>query len=155
MRTNHQTCPRSIRRCVRVTSCATAAVASVVACLSPAIAQASARPRIVATPAAVAANEATTLKGTGFPASTRIKLQECAKKSWILPEDPCSQKATVKTDASGNFTTTFTVKSCSTTTPAAGEAGGRTKAQKCYVGELETGEDSGALVAAVKLTVRS
>lgn len=141
------------RSTARLAACVlVGALAALLASAAPTLAKASARPRIIAMPSVLAGNEATMLKGTGFPASTRIKLEECAKKSWILPEYPCvSKAATVKTDASGGFTTTFTVKQCSTATRV--EADGRARAQKCYVGELETGEDSGTLVAAVRLTV--
>jgi hypothetical protein len=107
-------------------------------------------PHIMAKPHKVMVNTTTLLKGKGFPANTTIQLRECGRTFWLAPEEPClSGNATsVTTDARGRFQTSFEVGLC----PEGEQIGHRTE-RLCYVGELETGEDTGRLVGAGKLQV--
>ena len=124
-----------------------ARVAALCTVALPTIAAAKTGPRITAKPSVVEVNEATTLTGTGFPADEKIVLKECEAKGWIAPRYPCASKSmTIKTDATGAFTATFAVSSCSGVKKPK-------HVHKCYIGEYEMGEDGGALIGAAKLTV--
>jgi hypothetical protein len=120
--------------------------AGLAAFTSAAVAGAEAGPHIAAKPSVVEVNQATTLTGTGFAADERVMLKECARTGWLAPQYPCdSRTVTVKTDATGGFTVTFEVKSCSGVRDPE-------HVHKCYVGNCEMGEDGGALIGAAKLT---
>ncbi len=126
-----------------------AGVVAVFGSVVPQLAQAhkKANPRITATPSVLAANETTTLEGTGFPADETIALRECAQKVEPPFKYPCnSPELMVETNTSGGFTATFVVTQCH------GEKK-LTRPQKCYVGDYRHGFDSGGLWGAVKLTV--
>lgn len=89
------------------------------------------------------------LTGSGFDPATTYTVKECGDLSWAVPLDPCAltNPTTVTTDASGGFTTPFTVAICplpSTISIAA----------SCYVGvALPSGVDTIGLVGAAKIEV--
>lgn len=129
---------------------ALAAAALVTAAVAQAPAQAEAtQPKISARPSTLMVNATTTLKGSGFPANTVIQLRECGRTFWLAPAYPCTaNEASVTTDRSGRFRTTFKVGLC-----PEGEPGKMPSERICYVGELLTGEDTGSLVGAAMITV--
>lgn len=126
-----------------------AAAASALAAAAPA-AQAQARqPKIKARPSTLMVNATTTLKGSGFPANTVIQLRDCGRTFWLAPDYPCTEnEAAVTTDRRGRFHTTFQVGLC-----PEGEPGKMPTERICYIGELVTGEDTGSLVGAARITV--
>lgn len=129
-----------------------AGVAALCGLALPQFAQArKAKPHITATPSVLAANEFTTLEGTGFPADETIVLRECATRDAQLgkgrwPCNPTEPQMTVETDAAGGFTATFEVAGCQ------GE-GKAARPQKCLVGEYKGFFDGFELLGAVKLRV--
>ncbi|HXB16329.1 MAG TPA: hypothetical protein VNV44_11375 [Solirubrobacteraceae bacterium] len=127
-----------------------AASAAGLLAIAPASAQAMASGKVMANPRDVMVNTTTTLKGKGFPANTTIKLRECGKKSWLDPAYPCLEEngKSVVTNAKGRFETTFEVRYC----PEA-ERAKRPTTVVCYIGSLETGEDTGELAGAARLLV--
>ncbi len=124
--------------------------AMTMAALGGGVAQASeGAPKINARPHSVMVNSNTTLKGRGFPANATLQLQECGFTSWLAPNDPClPDTVTVATDSRGRFQTSFKVGLCPEGKPT------KEPTQRvCYVGELQTGEDTGSLVGAARLIV--
>ncbi len=106
-------------------------------------------PKIVARPRTLMVNTTATLKGSGFPASTVIELGECGRTFWLAPQNPCiAEEQAVATDRHGRFRATFEVGLC-----PEGEPGKMPTERTCYVGELVSGEDTGSLVGAAKITV--
>ncbi len=134
---------------------AVTALATGAATVTSAAAQTSATPaapHIVARPDSVMVNGTTTLTGTGFPAKSKVLLQECGEASWIAPKNPCisTNEVTVTTGAGGGFTTPFKVQLCPRTLPPTPPVTEET----CYIGELRpTGIDTLALLGAAKITV--
>lgn len=128
---------------------AAGAVAAMVPAMSvPAQAQAK-TPKIDARPRSVMVNATARLKGSGFPASTVVELTECGHTFWLAPSDPCiGREQAVTTDRRGRFRATFQVGLC-----PEGEPGRMPTERSCYVGELVSGEDTGSLVGAAKITV--
>ncbi len=134
------------RKLVVCTALAASAVA--IAPALPAQAQA-AQPKITARPRTLMVNATTMLRGSGFPANTVIELRECGRTFWLAPNDPCiSDEQTVTTDRRGRLSTTYQVGLC-----PEGAAGNMPTERTCYIGELVTGEDTGSLVGAAKITV--
>lgn len=130
------------------TSHAAVTAASALVAVAPAQALAK-QPKITARPRTLMVNDTTTLKGSGFPANTVIQLRECGRTFWLAPDYPCTaNEAAVTTDRSGRFRTTFQAGLC-----PEGEPGKMPTERICYVGELVTGEDTGSLVGAAKITV--
>ena len=88
-------------------------------------------PHIVAKPDNVMVNNKTTLTGTGFPAKTRLTIEECPARNWIVPQKPCvtNNKISVLTDGHGRFVRQFRVELC------AGRRGPEPTSQICYVGD--------------------
>ncbi len=116
-----------------------------------ALAQASrGTPKISARPHQVMLGARTTLKGRGFPAKTTLQIRECGFTFWLAPKDPCVEGngVTVTTNAKGKFETRFQVGLC-----PEGESTKRPTQRICYVGAIETGEDTGSLVGAARLVV--
>jgi hypothetical protein len=94
-------------------------------------------------------NATTTLKGAGFPANSVIELAECGRTFWLAPSYPCLEhEQAVTTDRHGRFRATFTAGLC-----PEGEPGKMPTERTCYIGELVSGEDTGSLVGAAKITV--
>lgn len=130
--------------------CAALAASALVTAAAAASVQAQTRqPKISARPSTLMVNATTTLKGSGFPANTVIQLRECGRTFWLAPAYPCTaNEASVTTDRSGRFRTTFEVGLC-----PEGEPGKMPNERICYVGQLLTGEDTGSLVGAARITV--
>ena len=63
----------------------------------------------MARPDSVMVNATTTLTGVGFPAKSKVHLEECGAALWVVPRDPCvtTNAITVTTNALGGFTTPF------------------------------------------------
>jgi hypothetical protein len=111
-------------------------------------------PTVVASPADVMVDTATTLTGTGFPANATVTIKECSQTTWIVPEDPCatSNVVTVATNPGGGFQTTMTATYCPGTSPST--VATPSLAQRCYVGEpVPQGIDTIALVGAAEIVV--
>jgi hypothetical protein len=117
---------------------------------APASAHAMAAGRVMAHPHQVMVNTTTTLKGKGFKANTMIQLRECGKKSWLAPAFPCLEgnAESVMTNSKGRFETTFEVGFC----PEA-ERAMKPTTVICYIGSLETGEDTCKLAGAARVLV--
>lgn len=126
-----------------------ATAASALAAAAP-LAQAQAKqPKIKARPSTLMVNTTTTLTGSGFPANTVIQLRECGRTFWLAPDYPCTEnKEAVTTDRRGRFHTTFQAGLC-----PEGEPGKMPTERICYIGELVTGEDTGSLIGAARITV--
>ncbi|MGO9320263.1 MAG: hypothetical protein ACLQBY_05620 [Solirubrobacteraceae bacterium] len=129
--------------------CAALAASAVAAApVLPAQAQAK-QPKITARPRTVMVDATTTLRGSGFPANTVIELRECGRTFWLAPHYPCiANEEAVATDGRGRFRATFQAGLC-----PEGEPGKMPTERTCYIGELVTGEDTGSLVGAAKITV--
>jgi hypothetical protein len=127
-----------------------AAVAAAALVVAAPLAQAQAKqPKITARPRTLMVNATATLKGSGFPANTVIQLRECGRTFWLAPDYPCTaNEEAVTTDRGGRFRTTFQAGLC-----PEGEPGKMPTERVCYIGELVTGEDTGSLVGAAKITV--
>ena len=71
-------------------------------------------PRIVARPSALMVNRYTVLTGTGFKPRTRLTIEECSRKSWIVPMRVCNHRNAllVRTSAGGRFRARFKVLLC-------------------------------------------
>jgi len=109
-------------------------------------------PHIAVRPRSVMVNTRATLTGSGFPANSSIRLQECGAAAWIDPQNPCdsANEITVTTGAKGAFTTTFAVQLCPRELPPKPPV----TRERCYIGEPQsTGEDTAGLLGAAKLTV--
>jgi hypothetical protein len=124
---------------------------SVVAAPSP-IAQASTttKPTITARPSHVMVSSATALTGTGFPSKSLLRLRECGRRFWLVPEEPCntSNAITVETNRYGRFKATFHVELC-----PEGSVGKVPTERTCYIGRLQFGEDTGELQPAARIIV--
>jgi hypothetical protein len=107
-------------------------------------------PSIKARPDNLMVGASTTLKGRGFPADSTVQLRECGRTFWIDPQDPCNTAngLSVQTDGKGRFKVRMRAEVC-----PEGESGSIITERFCYVGEPEAGEDTEALVGAVKITV--
>jgi hypothetical protein len=122
------------------------------AAVAAAPAQISSTPHIRARPNNVMVNGTTMLTGTGFPPSSTVRVEECGRTGWIVPEEPCesSNAVTVMSNSSGRFSTPFTVQLCPRELPPKPPVTRET----CYVGEPRlTGEDTIGLAGAAKITV--
>jgi hypothetical protein len=88
-------------------------------------------PHIVAKPNNLMINTKTTLTGTGFPANTRLTIEECPETLWIVPQNPCNNtnKISVLTDGHGRFVRQFRAELCG------GKRGPFPTSQICYIGE--------------------
>ncbi|MGD1057099.1 MAG: hypothetical protein ABR992_06755 [Solirubrobacteraceae bacterium] len=125
---------------------AVAAVAVAIPAQSQALAKS---PKSIARPRSVMVDATTTLRGSGFPAKTVIKLAECGRTFWLVPSFPCLEREqAVTTNRHGRFRTTFTVGLC-----PEGEPGKMPTERTCYIGEPVAAEDTESLVGAVKITV--
>jgi hypothetical protein len=111
---------------------------------------ASEAPHITAKPSNLMVNTKTTLTGTGFPSKAKLTIQECAKRNWVVPQNPCvnRNKITVTTDSHGRFVHQFKVILCG------GKHGPTPTSQICYVGALHPeGVDTITLLGAAKVVV--
>ena len=107
-------------------------------------------PHIVATPNNVMVNTKTTLTGTGFPAKTKLVIEECSRTGWVVTQNPCvkTNKIAVLTDAHGRFKAQFLVVLCG------GARGPEPTSQICYIGNPHpAGVDTIALRGAAKVIV--
>jgi len=107
-------------------------------------------PHIVAKPNNLMVNTKTTLTGTGFPANTKLTIEECSTNFWIVPKNPClnTNKITVRTDGHGHFVRQFRVTVCG------GKHGPEPTSQICYIGDPHPeGIDTIRLLGAAKITV--
>ena len=97
-------------------------------------------------------NTTTNLTGTGFPANRTLKVQECSRTNWIVPQQPCatSNVVTVTTNSAGGFKTKMTAVVC----PKVPNLAVLGFSETCYVGVPHPqGIDRVVLVGAAKLTV--
>ena len=128
---------------------ATVLLTSVTAAAAPA---ALGHPHIVANPNNLMVNTITNLTGTGFPANKTLKVTECSRTSWIVPQKPCatSNVVTVTTNSAGGFKAKMTAVVCPKVTSSAT----RGFSETCYVGVPHPqGIDRVVLVGAAKLIV--
>jgi hypothetical protein len=106
-------------------------------------------PRIVLKPSSQMVNQKVGVEGFGFPAHQTLKIEECAKTVWIVPQKaPCvpGNGVTVITDTHGVFKAAMTAKLC----------GGKRvfTSETCYVGWPQPrGVDTVQLIGAAKLVV--
>jgi hypothetical protein len=108
------------------------------------------RPHIVAKPNNLMVNSKTTLTGTGFPAKTKLTIEECSASGWVVTKRPCNgaNKISVVTDAHGRFSRKFKVVLCG------GKRGSGPTSQICYIGSPHPeGLDTITLLGAAKITV--
>jgi hypothetical protein len=107
-------------------------------------------PSITANPNNLMVNTNTMLTGRHFAPRVTLKLAECGRTSWIVPQHPCdtNNTVTVTTNATGGFMTPFKAELC-----PGGKRVGPT-AERCYIGVPKpSGVDTEALLAAVPITV--
>jgi len=107
-------------------------------------------PHIVATPNNLMINTKTTLTGTGFPANTKLTIEECPSTLWIVPQNPCdsTNKISVLTDGRGRFMRQFRAELCN------GKRGPFPTSQICYVGDPHPqGIDTIRLLGAARVVV--
>jgi hypothetical protein len=107
-------------------------------------------PHIVATPNNLMVNTKTVLRGTGFPARSRLTIEECSMTNWVVTAKPCdtTNQISVLTDGHGRFTRQFKVELCG------GKRGPEPTSQICYIGEPHPeGIDTITLIGAAKVTV--
>ena len=117
---------------------------------SEAGAVATAGPHIVAKPNNLMINTKTALSGTGFPANTKLTIEECPATLWIVPQQPCvtTNKISVLTDGHGRFTRQFRVELCG------GKRGPFPTSQICYIGDPHPeGIDTIRLLGAARIVV--
>lgn len=108
------------------------------------------RPHIVAKPNNLMVNTKTSLAGTGFPAKTKLTIEECSVANWVVTSRPCkgANKISVLTDAHGRFSRKFRVVLCG------GRHGSGPTSQTCYIGDPRPqGVDTITLRGAAKVTV--
>jgi hypothetical protein len=137
----------------RITFATIALTAAFASLPTGALARAGARtktPTITARPASAMVDSKITLRGSGFPSHTTVRLRECGQRSWLDPQVPCNveNETSVTTGAGGRFATTFKVEVC-----PEGEPIGVITQRRCYVGVPEQGEDTGALEPSVEVAV--
>ena len=109
-------------------------------------------PHIGVHPRSVMVTKTTTLKGSGFPANSQVRLRECGATAWIVPQEVCdtANEITVTTGPKGRFTTEFEVDLCPRELPPKPPV----TREKCYIGEPQsTGEDTEGLLGAAKVIV--
>jgi hypothetical protein len=108
------------------------------------------KPSITATPSSVMVNGKTKLVGRHFAPNTVLALRECGRTFWLAPAYPCNtaNAVSVKTNARGAFALAFKVELC-----PEGAKGEHPTERICYIGALETGEDTGTLVGAARISV--
>jgi hypothetical protein len=109
-------------------------------------------PHIVANPNNLMVNTTTNLTGTGFLPNKTLKIRECSRTNWIVPQQPCatSNVVTVTTNSSGGFKTKMTAEVC----PKVTNVAVRGFSETCYVGVPHpVGVDRVVLAGAAKLTV--
>ena len=137
----------------RVTFATVALVAAVASLPAGALARTGARaktPAITAKPASAMVNSRITLRGSGFPGHTTVRLRECGRQSWLDPQVPCNvdNETTVTTGAAGRFAASFKVEVC-----PEGEPIEIITRRRCYVGVPEQGEDTGTLDPSAEVAV--
>ncbi len=123
---------------------------AVLAALVPNRAALAASPHILAKPNNVMVNSKVALTGTGFPANTKLTVQECRATKWVVPQHPCDTNNTISvhTDGHGRFTSRFKVELCG------GKRGPGPTSQTCYIGNPRPrGVDTVALVGAARVVV--
>jgi hypothetical protein len=109
-------------------------------------------PHISLRPNHVMVNGTTMLSGTGFPPSSMVRVEECGRTAWIVPEEPCdsTNAVTVMSNSAGRFATAFEAQLCPRELPPKPPV----TREKCYIGEPRpTGEDTVGLVGAAKIIV--
>ena len=116
----------------------------------PAVAVSTTPPRIFAKPNNLMVNTKTTLTGTGFPARTKLTIEECSVTQWVVTANPCvsTNKISVVTDARGRFSRQFRVELCG------GKRGPEPTSQICYIGDPHPhGVDTITLLGVAKVMV--
>jgi hypothetical protein len=108
------------------------------------------KPTITATPSSVMVNGHARLVGKHFAPHAVLALRECGRTFWLVPEDPCNtaNAVSVRTNARGAFALQFKVELC-----PEGAQGEHVTERVCYVGALESGEDTQMLLGAARITV--
>jgi hypothetical protein len=109
--------------------------------------------RVVAKPNNAMVNTKIGLTGTGFPARTKLTIEECSSTAWaVAAQNPCDIDNAISptTDAHGRFTARFKVELCPRKKPGPGPA---TK-ETCYIGRPQPRAGGAiALVGAARITV--
>ena len=121
--------------------------------VAPAAAATSPTPsHLVAKPDNVMVNTKIRLAGTGFPARTKLTVEECGTTSWVVPANPCdtNNSVSVRTDAHGRFASPLEAELC----PRGKHPKGPATREACYVGVPHPkGVDTVRLVGAARVTV--
>jgi hypothetical protein len=107
-------------------------------------------PHIVAKPNNLMVNTKSLLTGTGFPAKTRLTIEECSVTNWVVTAKPCdsTNRISVLTDGHGRFTRQFKVELCG------GKRGPEPTSQICFIGDPHPeGIDTITLLGAARVTV--
>ena len=129
-----------------------ASLAAATPFLATGAASAAAVPHIVAKPNNLMVNTTTHLTGTGFRPNTTLKVMECSRTNWIVPQQPCATKnvVTVTTNSAGAFRASMTALVC----PKVMQPARRGFQETCYVGVPHPrGIDTIVLVGAAKIVV--
>lgn len=115
-------------------------------------ASASAQPHIVVQPSTARAGSSVAVRGTGFPARTRLTVEECSASSWIAPQDPCVKHNAVstRTNQQGGFRLHMVVRTC----PVRTSDGTHRRSRTCYIGVPHpSGIDTIELTGAAQIRV--
>ena len=145
---------RRVRSLAAAAAAALALGAAVSMAVAP-VASAGTQPRIVAKPDNLMVNTSTVLTGSGFQPKHKVLIQECSKKSWVVPLRVCNHpnEVRVRTNAKGGFQVKLKALVCPVSrhaTPALPTGFKRT----CYVGVPHIqGVDTVALEGAAKIIV--
>jgi hypothetical protein len=135
---------------VRVVAAATLVGTALAGVTLDATAAVASGPHIVARPNNLMVNTNTTLTGTGFPVKAKLMIGECAKTSWIAPQNPSvnRNRITVVTDSRGHYVHQFRVTLCG------GKRGPTPTSQIRYIGEPHPeGVDRVRLVGPARVVV--
>lgn len=123
----------------------------------PVAIQAKHHPKIVAKPDKVKVNKVTTLAGSGFKPHTRLVLNECAARTWIVPKQVCNHRNAVhvRTGPHGGFQVRMKALVCPRAMqPQARVLGPESFVVHCFIGVPRVaGVDTETLIGAVRISV--
>jgi len=109
--------------------------------------------RVVAKPNNAMVNTKIGLTGSGFPARTKLTIEECSSTGWaVAAQNPCDIDNAISptTDAHGRFTARFKVELC----PRKKTGPGPVTRETCYIGRPQPRAGSTvSLVGAARITV--